>query len=309
MLDLASYAAFFATTALTYAVICLGLNVQWGQTGLFNVGIAGFVAIGAYVSAILTTPPGGHLGGFGLPIAVGWFGAMLASAAASVFVGALTLRLRADYLAITTFGVAVTVQLFCLNQQGVTGGPFGIGFIPRPFAGLATRPALLGLADLGLAALVTAAVYAALERLARSPWGRVLRGIRDDETAVAALGKSVNSFRLQAFGLGGAIMGLGGAMQAHAIGFIAPSDYLPALTFQIWTMLIIGGAGSNAGAVLGAFVIWALWSGSGAAVTALFPPDMQARAAALQLVAIGVILSGTLVLRPRGLIGNAPGRR
>ena len=126
---------------------------------------------------------------------------------------------------------------------------------------------------------------------------------------MAALGKNVNSFRLQAFGLGGAIMGLGGAMQAHAIGFIAPSDYLPALTFQIWTMLIIGGAGSNAGAVLGAFVIWALWSGSGAAVTALFPPDMQARAAALQLVAIGVILSGTLVLRPRGLIGNAPGRR
>ena len=111
MLDLVSYAAFFATTALTYAVICLGLNVQWGQTGLFNVGIAGFVAIGAYASAILTTPPGGHLGGFGLSIAVGWFGAMLASAAASVFVGALTMRLRADYLAITTFGIAVTVPV------------------------------------------------------------------------------------------------------------------------------------------------------------------------------------------------------
>lgn len=303
MMDLLGYGAFFGTTALTYAVMCLGLNVQWGQTGLFNVGIAGFVAIGAYTSAILTTPPGSHLGGFGLPIAAGWLGAMLASAAASAAVGALTLRLRADYLAITTFGIAVTVQLFCLNAEAVTGGPFGIGFIPRPFAGLAERPALFDFAAFGLATLVTTIVYLALERLARSPWGRVLRGIRDDETAAAALGKSVKAFRLQAFALGGALMGLGGAMQAHAIGFIAPDDYLPALTFQVWTMLILGGSGSNAGAILGAVVIWALWSGSGALVTALFPADVQARAAAIQLVTIGVVLSGALVLRPRGLVG------
>ena len=309
MMDLLGYAAFFGTTALTYAVICLGLNLQWGQTGLFNVGIAGFVAIGAYTSAILTTPPGSHLGGFGLPIALGWLGAMLAAAAASAAVGALTLRLRADYLAITTFGIAVTVQLVCLNSQSLTGGPFGIGFIPRPFADLAARPALFSLAEFGLAAIVTAVVYAALQRLLGSPWGRVLRGIRDDEVAVEALGRSVTSFRLQAFALGGAVMGLGGAMQAHAIGFIAPDDYLPALTFQVWTMLIIGGSGSNAGAVLGAVVIWALWSGSGALVTALVPPDLQARAAALQLVAIGVVLSAALVVRPRGLMGHAPGRR
>ena len=309
MMDFLGYGAFFGTTALTYAVMCLGLNVQWGQTGLFNVGIAGFVAIGAYTSAILTTPPGAHLGGFGLPIAAGWLGAMLAAAAASAAVGALTLRLRADYLAITTFGIAVTVQLFCLNAEGVTGGPFGIGFIPRPFAELAAQPALFDFAALGLAALVTGVVYLALERLARSPWGRVLRGIRDDETAAAALGKSVTAFRLQAFALGGALMGLGGAMQAHAIGFIAPDDYLPALTFQVWTMLILGGSGSNAGAILGAVVIWALWSGSGALVTALFPADMQARAAAVQLVAIGVVLSGALVLRPRGLVGMPISRR
>ncbi len=310
MLDLLGYAAFFGTTALTYAVICLGLNVQWGQTGLFNVGVAGFVAIGAYTSAILTTPAGGaHLGGFGLPVAAGWLGAMLAAAGASAAVGAVTLRLRADYLAITTFGVAVTVQLFCLNQQGITGGPFGIGFIPRPFAGLAERPALFSLAGFGLSALVTILVYAALERLLRSPWGRVLRGIRDDEAAAASLGKSVTAFRLQAFALGGGVMGLGGAMQAHAVGFIAPDNYLPALTFQVWTMLILGGSGSNAGAILGAVLLWALWSGSGAAVTALFPPDLQARAAALQLVAIGVVLSGVLVLRPRGLVGAPPSSR
>ncbi len=309
MIDLLGYGAFFGTTALTYAVMCLGLNVQWGQTGLFNVGIAGFVAIGAYTSAILTTPPGAHLGGFGLPIAAGWLGAMLAAAAASAGVGALTLRLRADYLAITTFGIAVTVQLVCLNAVAMTGGPFGIGFIPRPFAGLAERPLLFNFAAFGLAVLVTALIYLALQRLTRSPWGRVLRAIRDDETAAAALGKNVTTFRLQAFALGGALMGLGGAMQAHAIGFIAPDDYLPALTFQVWTMLILGGSGSNAGAILGAIVIWALWSGSGALVTALFPADVQARAAAVQLVAIGVVLSGALVLRPRGLVGVPMSRR
>lgn len=305
MLDILGYGAFFGTTALTYAIICLGLNVQWGQTGLFNVGIAGFVAIGAYASAILTTPiSDAHLGGFGLPIVAGLAGAMATAAFASVLVGALTLRLRSDYLAITTFGVAVTVQLFCLNAQSVTGGPFGIGFIPRPFAALADQPVHLAAINCIAAAIVTALLYLGLERLARSPWGRVLRAIREDETAAAALGKNATSYRLQAFALGGAIMGLGGAMQAHVIGFIAPDNYLPALTFQVWTMLIIGGSGNNAGAILGAILIWGLWSGSGAALTALFPPEVQARAAALQVVAIGVVLCAILVLRPRGLLGE-----
>ena len=305
MLDLLGYAAFFGTTALTYALIALGLNVQWGQTGLFNVGVAGFVAIGAYTSAILTTPPStAHLGGFDLPIAVGWLGGMAVAAAASAAVGALTLRLRADYLAITTFGVAVAVQLVCLNATPLTAGPFGIGFIPRLFGALADRPLPYALASFALVAAVTAAVFLALRRLAASPWGRVLRAIRDDEAAAAALGKNPNAFRLQAFALGGALMGLGGAAQAHAIGFIAPDNYLPALTFQVWTMLILGGAGNNAGAVLGAVVVWALWSGSGAAIGALVPAEMQARAAALQLVAIGTVLAAVLVIRPAGLLGE-----
>src|SRR5256714_6367838 len=101
ILDLASYAAFFLVTALSYGIMGLGLNLQWGQTGLFNVGVAGFVAIGAYCSALLTTPEApGRLGGLDLPIAVGWAGAMLAAGLASLLVGAVTLRLRADYLAI-----------------------------------------------------------------------------------------------------------------------------------------------------------------------------------------------------------------
>jgi branched-chain amino acid transport system permease protein len=304
MLDIVSYLAFFLTTALSYALICLGLNLQWGQTGLFNVGVAGFVAVGAYVSAMLTTPAGDHWGGYGMPIAVGWVGAVIGSGLAAAVIGAITLRLRADYLAITTFGVAIVIQLFVLNAQSVTGGPFGIGFIPRPFSDLAENPLGFSLANLGLVAAVTLLVFVALERLVRSPWGRVLRAIREDETAARAIGKNANRFRLQAFILGSAVMGLAGAVQGHFIGFIAPENYLSAITFQTWAMLIIGGSGNNKGAVLGAILVWGLWSASGAAMSTIFPPEHQARAAALQIVAIGVIMAAILLLRPRGILGE-----
>lgn len=305
-LDLISYAAFFLTMALTYAVMCLGLNIQWGQTGLFNVGIAAFVAIGAYASAILTTPDAtDRLGGFDLPIAIGWLGGALAAGLAAWFVGALTIRLRADYLAIATFGVAVSVQLCVLNIQPLTGGAFGIGFIPRPFNSLAGDPLAFGLANLALMAGLVLVLYLALQHLAKSPWGRVLRAIREDEVAAQALGKRPLRFRLQAFTIGGAIMGLAGAAQGHFIGFIAPDNYLPILTFQVWAMLIVGGSGNNRGAIIGAILVWGIWALSAAAVSAFVPPEQQARAAALQIVMIGVGLCLILLLRPRGLIGES----
>jgi branched-chain amino acid transport system permease protein len=305
ILDLAAYLAFFLTVALSYAVITLGLNVQWGQTGLFNVGVAGFVAVGAYASALLTTPDApDRFGGFGLPIIVGWAGAMLAAGLVSLAVGALTMRLRSDYLAIATFGVAVVVQLCALNLQAVTGGPFGIGFIPRPFTSFAGDPLLFSLANLALLALVVLALYLFLERLLSSPWGRVLRAIREDEAAATALGKPALRFRLHAFALGGAIMGLAGAAQAHFIGFIAPDNYLPTLTFQVWAMLIVGGSGNNRGAILGAVVVWALWALSGSVIGSVFPAGWQARAAALQIALIGVGLCAILLWRPRGILGE-----
>lgn len=304
-IDLIAYGAFFLTMAFTYAIICLGLNVQWGMTGLFNVGIAAFVAVGAYTSAILTTPDTAErFGGFGMPIAVGWLGAAIVAGALSWAVGALTIRLRSDYLAIATFGVAVTVQLCMLNLQSVTGGAFGIGFIPRPFADLQGNALLFSLSNCGLMALVVLVLYLGLQHLSRSPWGRVLRAIREDEVAAQALGKRPVRFRLQAFTVGGAIMGLAGAAQAHFIGFIAPDNYMPVLTFQVWAMLIVGGSGNNRGAIAGAILVWGLWALTAAAVSAFVPPEEQARAAALQIVAIGVGLCLMLLLRPRGLFGE-----
>ena len=308
MIDLLGYGAFFLSTALIFGLIALGLNLQWGLTGLFNVGIAGFVAIGAYASAILTSPDiPERIGGFGWPIVAGWLAAMLIAGAAAAFTGYATLRLKADYLAITTFGVAVVVQLTALNAEVLTGGPFGVAFIPRPFASVQDQPVLFNFANLGVVVAVTLATFLALQRLSHSPWGRVLRALREDERAAIALGKSAQAYRIQAFAVGGAIMGLAGAVQAHFIGFIAPDNYLPILTFQVWAMLMVGGSGSNWGAVLGAVVVWAIWVASGTLVASVVPGDWQARAASLQIVAIGVMLCLILLWRPQGFFG--PRRR
>ena len=126
-----------------------------------------------------------------------------------------------------------------------------------------------------LVAAVSLAVYFALERLIRSPWGRVLRAIREDEAAAIELGKNPYRYRLQAFVLGSAILGLAGAMQGHFIGFIAPENYLSALTFQVWAMLIIGGSGNNRGAILGALVVWGFWTLSGALFAAIVPGESR----------------------------------
>lgn len=308
MADLAgwlSYGSFFLVFACTYAIIVLGLNLQWGFTGLFNVGVAGFVAIGAYTSALLTTPAiADRFGGFGWPIAVGWLAAMAVSGLAGALVGAVALRLRGDYLAITTFGIAVTIQLVATNAQRLTGGPFGVQFIPKPMQAALGTGLPWTLAYLALALALLVAVYLALERLVRSPWGRVLRAIREDEAAAASLGKRAFVFRLQSFIIGSMLMGLGGAMYAHFVGYIAPEDFLPILTFQLWAMLIVGGSGNNRGAALGAFVVWGFWSAAGALLRDWVPQAEQARAAALQVALIGVLIALMLVWRPRGLLGE-----
>lgn len=299
-----SYGSFFLVFATSFAIIALGLNLQWGYTGLFNVGVAGFVAVGAYTSALLTTPDTpDRLGGLGWPVAAGWLAAMGVSGLAGLLVGAVALRLRDDYLAITTFGIAVTIQLVAANAQQLTGGPFGVQFIPKPLQGWLGTGLGWTLGYLALAGALLLGVYVALERLVRSPWGRVLRAIREDEDAAASLGKRAFVFRLQSMVLGSMLMGLGGAVYAHFVGYIAPEDFLPILTFQLWAMLIVGGAGNNRGAVLGAFVVWGVWSAAGALLRDWIPQAEQARAAALQVVLIGLLIALMLVLRPRGLLG------
>ncbi|MFN7633504.1 MAG: branched-chain amino acid ABC transporter permease, partial [Acetobacteraceae bacterium] len=143
------------------------------------------------------------------------------------------------------------------------------------------------------------------ERMVRSPWGRVLRAIREDETAAVALGKSATRFRLEAFVVGSTLMGLAGALYVSFIGFVSPFDFVPILTFQIWAMVIIGGSGNNRGALLGALVVWTIWAATGIAVTKFVPVAYAAQGGAVQVILIGLLLVLALLFRPRGLIGEA----
>jgi branched-chain amino acid transport system permease protein len=300
MIGVVSYLVFFASIVLILGIIALGLNLQWGYTGLFNAGVVGFYAIGAYAHAILTAAPkAGFIGNFGLPWIIGIAGAMGLSALAALVIGLATIRLRDDYL-------ATTIQLVTLNWEPLTGGGHGFSGIPRPLSHMFDTPLAFNLWYLGLLIVIVGTVYWALERILRAPWGRVLRAIREDETAAVALGKSAVRFRLEAFVLGAMLMGLAGALYVSFIGFVSPFDFLPILTFQVWAMVIVGGSGNNKGALLGAFVVWAIWAASGVAITKLVPPAYAAQGGAIQVILIGLLLVAALLTRPRGLIGEAP---
>jgi branched-chain amino acid transport system permease protein len=304
-MGLVSYGVFFLSVVLILGIVALGLNLQWGYTGLFNAGIAGFYAIGAYTHAIITTPPRADLiANMGLPWLAGIAGAMAVTALAAWIIGLATIRLRGDYLAISTFGIAVTIQLVTLNFEPLTGGSQGFTGIPRPLYGMFGSPFAFNLFYFALLLFVVGLVYWGLERILRSPWGRVLKAVREDETAAIALGKSAITFRLQAFVIGSTLMGLAGALYVSFIGFVSPFDFLPILTFQIWAMVIVGGSGNNKGALLGALTVWLIWASSGVAITKLVPPAHAAQGGAIQVILIGLMLVLALLFRPRGLIGE-----
>ncbi len=307
MISIVSYLVFFGIVVLILGIATLGLNLQWGSTGLFNAGVVGFYGVGGYTQAILTAPGRPELlGNLGLPWPVGIIGAMAASAIAAVIVAIATVRLRGDYLAIATFGIAVVLQLVALNWEGLTGGSLGLTSIPRPLATVFEGSLHYNLFFFALSFAIAGTVYVALERIVRSPWGRVLKAIREDETAAIALGKDARRFRLQAFVLGSTVIGLAGALYVSFIGFVSPFDFVPVITFQIWTMLMVGGSGNNKGAMLGALLVWGLWSASGTLISKLVPAAFQTQGGAMQAILIGLVLVLSLLFKPRGLIGEEP---
>jgi branched-chain amino acid transport system permease protein len=300
-LGLIVYAIALLNVGAIYAVLCLGLNLQWGLNGLFNAGIAGFFAVGAYASALLTSPPSpDHVGGFALPVPLGWLAAMLISGAVAWLIGRATIRLRADYLAIGTIGIAEVIRLVLKNEEWLTNGVRGITTVPRPFT-FAT-PLQSELAFLAMMLAILVVIYVAMERAVNSPWGRMMRAIRDNETAAAAMGKDVDRRRLEAFVIGSMLMGLGGALMAHYLRFIGPEATEPAaVTFLVWVMLIAGGSGNNKGAILGALAIWTIWSTT-ALLTRWFPPDWAVRAGYVRIFLVGLLLQIVLQRFSQGLL-------
>ena len=294
------YTVFLLTMGGIYAVLTLGLNVQWGLTGLFNAGVAGFFAVGAYTTAILTaTESGRHLGGFGLPVWAGMAAAMAASALIAWAVARICIRLRSDYLAIATLGIAEILRLVLKNEIWATNGARGISRIPKPFEHL-PEP-WNQVAMLLLVFAIVLLFYVLLERARRAPWGRVMAAIRENEPAARAAGKDVERLRVEAFILGAALMGLGGALMAHHVKFIEPNMAEPvSATFLVWVMLIIGGSANNRGAILGAILVWTIWS-TAEIITARLPAEWALKAAYLRIFLVGLALQVILQKYPGGI--------
>ena len=305
MTGLLSYLIFFMIFALIFGIAVLGLNLQWGFTGLFNAGVVGFMAVGGYGTAILIgRSRDAVVGGFELPFPIGLAGGMIAAGIAALIVGLATLRLREEYLAVATFGIAITIQLVALNAEWLTGGTLGLIGLPRPLQSWFEGPLAYNGFYLALVIALVVTTYVGLERIVRSPWGRTLKAIREDETAAASLGKHPARIRLEAFVLGSMLMGLAGGLYVGFIGYVGPFDFQPIVTFQIWAMLIVGGSANNRGALLGAIIVWAIWTTSGYVMSKLLPATLQTQGGALQVILIGLLLVLILLYRPRGLIGE-----
>lgn len=306
-----AYLVSLVIMAGIYAVFCLGLNIHWGYTGLFNIGIAGFFCIGAYTSAMITTkqPTGIYaryvhqLFGLDLPFVCGLLGAALLCGLVAFFIGFVTLRLGEDYLAIATLGIAESVRMIFNNERWLANGPRGLMGLPQPLQNL-VDPKHYNYIYLVIVILMLWVIYMGIERAIRSPWGRVLRAIRDDEVSAAMSGKNVFRFKIQALIFGAMVMGIGGALYAHYTKAISPDVFTPLYgTFIIWVMLMAGGSGNNKGAILGAYAVWGIWIGT-TFLTDFLPYTLRARAPYIRFLLIGILLEIILIYRPQGMLGE-----
>ncbi len=394
---------------LISAIMAIGVNLQWGFAGLFNIGVMGFVALGGLVAVLVAMPPTteawtagargiglalslgaativaaglimkwmtpgkwrtiavlvvlvggffiyravfdpaveaiekvspaatGYLGGLGLPVLIAWpLGGLLAAGAAWL-IGKTALGLRSDYLAIATLGIAEIIIAVLKNEDWLSRGVKNVVGIPRPVPyeidlqndpGFVDRAAGLGLdpviastlfVKFGYALLFLAVLLVVLwlaQMALNSPWGRMMRAIRDNEVAAEAMGKDVTARHLQIFVLGSAVIGVAGAMMTTLDGQLTPGTYQPLrFTFLVWVMVIVGGSGNNFGAVLGSMLIWFLWVQvepmglfimqvitSGMAEGSALKEHRINSAAHMRLLTMGVVLLLVLRFWPRGLI-------
>ncbi|CDK00320.1 Branched-chain amino acid transport system permease protein [Microbacterium sp. C448] len=309
-----SASSILSPATIGYALAALGLAVHFGYTGLINMGIAGFMAIGAYGYAIGVLT-------FGLEWWLAAIAGLVASAIFAVILGIPTLRLRGDYLAIVTIAAAEVVRLLFLttafdeytgSADGLSGyhssfrasnplpeGTYGFG----PFTYNETQwwVRIMGLLTLGFAVLV-------VWMLMRSPWGRVLKGVREDEDAVRALGKNVYAYKMQSLVLGGVLAAAGGIVYALPSA-VSPGVYVTSLTFFVWTALLLGGAATVFGPLLGSLIFWVLQTFLSNFLPALvsagvLPFMSQIQAGTLRFILVGVALMLLVIFMPQGILGN-----
>jgi ABC-type branched-subunit amino acid transport system permease subunit len=308
-------AQILAPATLGYALAAIGLSVHFGFAGLLNMGVAGFMAIGAYGFAISTLT-------FGLPWGLAAIVGLIAASLFAIVLGVPTLRLRGDYLAIVTIAAAEVLRLLFLTSvwRNVTGSADGLFNYQRGFRGV-NNPLPPGTYGFGpwtytsdqwwviiIGSIAVAAAVLVVWLLMRSPWGRVIKGIREDEDAVRALGKNVFSFKMQALIIGGVIIAAGGIVTAMGSN-VNPNVYVTSQTFYIWTALLLGGAATIFGPVLGAVLFWVVRAFLSNLLPALveigwLPFLSTEQSQMLVFVLVGVVLMLLVIFRPQGILGN-----
>jgi branched-chain amino acid transport system permease protein len=289
-----AYLVAVGIIALIYMLLTIGLNLQYGYTGLINFGVVAFFAIGAYTSALLT------LHGWALPPA--FVVAIIVAALVAYPIGLLSLRLSDDYLAVVTLGFSEVVRLAIQEEKWLTHGVQGLPGIPRMFQSLGIGE-YAELATLAVLILCNLAAIGLMVHLVRTPYGRLIQAIRDDEVAVEAIGKDPRRLKVQVFMLGAGLAGLGGAFYAHFITYLSPDQFLPLVTFYVWIAMIIGGTGRTTGAVAGSLILMVFLEGSRFARDWI-PGVSEVQMASVRLAMVGLALILFTIYRPQGMMGS-----
>jgi branched-chain amino acid transport system permease protein len=270
-----------------YGILAISLNLMVGMAGLFNLGLAAFYGIGAYTSAILSR-------NFGVPVGLSLLAGVALSALIGFIIGLPTVKLVGDYLAVVTMGLGEITRAVFKNWVPVTRGPMGLPGIPHmSLFGFKLDTAPLFLA---FSFVMIAISFIFVERIRLSPFGRVLRGVREDEMGAQALGKNTYWYKMIALVVGSGLAGLAGGLFAHYMSFIDPSSFVMWLTFFIFLAIMMGGLGNNLGAVVATGVLMVLREGLRFAG---LPPAV---AAPLQQLIFGILLIIMTIFAPRGLI-------
>jgi branched-chain amino acid transport system permease protein len=288
------FVILMGTVVCFSAILALALNFQWGLGGMVNFGLAGFYALGAYSCALLMLK-----GGFNTFFAA--LGAMGIVALVCGLVALVTLRVtEEDYFAIVTLGVGEMLRLVALNEDGLTRGALGLTGIPRPLGDLIPPPVYLYFMLALSVALVAACVWV-LGRLSRSPFGRVVRAVREDDVVAATLGKDVLWARVRIFAIGGALIGLAGSLHAFYFQYIDPTQFSTIVIAYAFMAVIAGGRGAHVGTVAGAAAVMLLLEGSRFAKE-LVPGLESDQLAAIRIIIIGIGLIMLLIYRPHGFM-------
>jgi branched-chain amino acid transport system permease protein len=295
--------------AAIYALAAVGLNLHFGFTGLLNFGQVAFMLVGAYSMAISVET--WHLSmWWGIPIGIG------AAILLALILGIPTVRLRGDYLAIATIAAGEVLRYLFQSSyaEPVTGGSFGLlGFSgefyavsPLPQHDYKLGPFQFSAQELWVMIVAWALVALAcllVFLLMRSPWGRVLRSVREDELAARSLGKNVYSFKLQSLVIGGVIGAIAGALLAVSVQSVQPTSYDPRVTFFLWVIVILGGASRIFGPILGALIFWFVVTFFDSFLRDVFP-DVNINVGAVRFALVGLGLMLLMVFRPAGILGN-----